>query len=322
VRAGAVALQLLDRLYPGEVPMRKVRWDAKTEDQMVGNYKLVQSVLSKKGVSRDVPVERLMRAKYQDNLEMMQWFKHFYESNKGPEPEPYDPVSRRALGRGADMMPIFARGGGVRADSIVGTVRRGAGGPAPAAAPPAAAVPAAGGGSTGKGLPGSAGSSAPATVSRTVNRGSLGATRAGLSSKTDAAAAASSASAVAAAAGGGGGGGAASGGARPPVAATTDAVRRELAEARVLADGLERERDFYFAKLRDIEILAQQYKGPDKPFVDQIFKILYATVDEFVDPEEASAARAADDDQEHHHHLVDDASDLPAVLGEKENDSL
>jgi microtubule-associated protein, RP/EB family len=284
-RAGAVALQLLDRLYPGEVPMRKVRWDAKTTDQMVGNYKLVQALLSKKGVDRDVPIERLVRAKYQDNLEMMQWFKHFYESNKGPETEAYDAVGRRALGRGAELMPIYAPGGGVRTDSVVGTVRR-VGGAAAAAAAPSA--------------PMSSGSAAPATLSRTVNRASLerqgkgeGGAAAGGGAGVSAAAAGGATAASRAvgtgtgsSSGGGGGGAVATGSARERE------LRRDLAEARVLASGLERERDFYFAKLRDIEILAQQYKGPDKAFCDQVFKILYATVDEFVDPEEAGVADA------------------------------
>jgi hypothetical protein len=47
-----------------------------------------------------------MRAKYQDNLENMQWFKSFYEKNCGTQP--YDPIPRRAKGKGADNMPAFA----------------------------------------------------------------------------------------------------------------------------------------------------------------------------------------------------------------------
>lgn len=46
-------------------------------------------------------------------------------------------------------------------------------------------------------------------------------------------------------------------------------------------DGLEKERDFYFGKLRDIEILLQAYGGKDKDLVGQVFKILYATEDDF-----------------------------------------
>jgi RP/EB family microtubule-associated protein len=56
-------------------------------------------------------------------------------------------------------------------------------------------------------------------------------------------------------------------------------------------EGLEKERDFYFGKLRDIEILLQAYGGEDKELVSQIFKILYATEEDFeaVDADEGEA---------------------------------
>jgi len=47
-------------------------------------------------------------------------------------------------------------------------------------------------------------------------------------------------------------------------------------------ESLEKERDFYFGKLRDVEILLQSYSGPDRPTVDALFKILYLADDEFV----------------------------------------
>lgn len=39
-------------------------------------------------------------------------------------------------------------------------------------------------------------------------------------------------------------------------------------------EGLEKERDFYFGKLRDIEILMQRYDGPDKALAEEVLKIL------------------------------------------------
>lgn len=65
----------------------------------------------------------------------------------------------------------------------------------------------------------------------------------------------------------------------------------QVTELKLSVDGLEKERDFYFGKLRDIEILLQSVGGEDgsgavgekgPQLVQQIFKILYATEDDFV----------------------------------------
>jgi len=39
---GAVALQIMDALFPGSVPMSKVRWNARAAPEMMSNYKLLQ----------------------------------------------------------------------------------------------------------------------------------------------------------------------------------------------------------------------------------------------------------------------------------------
>merc|ERR1711865_98375 len=79
---------------------------------------------------------------------------------------------------------------------------------------------------------------------------------------------------------------------RRPNPATSGKVK-ELetmnAELRLTVDGLERERDFYFGKLRDIEILLQAQEGENQADADtknseqvqRVFKILYATEDDF-----------------------------------------
>ena len=65
----------------------------------------------------------------------------------------------------------------------------------------------------------------------------------------------------------------------------------ESTELKSSIDNLERERDFYYMKLREVEILCQQHEGEDVPFLTQVLEILYNTddADEFVNPEEAQA---------------------------------
>ena len=56
----------------------------------------------------------------------------------------------------------------------------------------------------------------------------------------------------------------------------------QVADLHLSVESLEKERDFYFGKLRDIEILLQTYTGPDAQTASEITKILYATDDDFV----------------------------------------
>jgi RP/EB family microtubule-associated protein len=64
-------------------------------------------------------------------------------------------------------------------------------------------------------------------------------------------------------------------------------TKEELDALRSTCQGLERERDFYFGKLRDIEIQCQEYEATGSPsemtldsFMKEVMKILYATDEE------------------------------------------
>lgn len=48
-------------------------------------------------------------------------------------------------------------------------------------------------------------------------------------------------------------------------------------ELKLTVDGLEKERDFYFSKLRDIELICQEHESENNPILSKIINILYAT---------------------------------------------
>jgi len=68
-------------------------------------------------------------------------------------------------------------------------------------------------------------------------------------------------------------------------------LQTQLRESVAQMEGLEKERDFYFAKLRDIEILVQnqlellESEDKDEPTLREIQKILYSTEEGFEPPE-------------------------------------
>lgn len=52
----------------------------------------------------------------------------------------------------------------------------------------------------------------------------------------------------------------------------------QINELKATVDGLEKERDFYFGKLRDIEVICQEMEEQlNAPIVQKILDILYAT---------------------------------------------
>ncbi|ETW02090.1 hypothetical protein, variant [Aphanomyces invadans] len=96
---GAVACQILDAIYPGKVPMSKVDWSANKDYEYIQNYKILQKAFATLKIDRFIEVDKLIRGKYQDNLEFMQWYKRFYELNAGGSSD-YDPIATREKGKG------------------------------------------------------------------------------------------------------------------------------------------------------------------------------------------------------------------------------
>lgn len=73
--------------------------------------------------------------------------------------------------------------------------------------------------------------------------------------------------------------------------------RKSYTDLKQEYEGLEKERDFYFEKLRDIEIMLQDLedKGQGNELTAAIFKILYATADGF-EPQAEESGDGVDGD--------------------------
>lgn len=109
---GAVFCQLFDSIHL-DVPMGKVKFAVNTEYQYLNNFKILQSSFTRHQIDRSVPVERLVKCRFQDNLEFLQWFKRYWDANfSGHE---YDPVARRkgqaATGSGPASRPASSAAG-------------------------------------------------------------------------------------------------------------------------------------------------------------------------------------------------------------------
>mmetsp|Transcript_1223 Transcript_1223/g.1874 ORF Transcript_1223/g.1874 Transcript_1223/m.1874 type:complete len:379 (+) Transcript_1223:57-1193(+) len=98
--SGAVACQIIEYVFPGSIPMHRVDWEARSDFEFIQNYKLLQAAFTKHRIQRHVDVDKLIRAKYQDNLEFMQWLKAFFDQAAPRFREGYDPVATRAKGKG------------------------------------------------------------------------------------------------------------------------------------------------------------------------------------------------------------------------------
>jgi len=223
--SGAAYCQFMDMLFPGSVMMRKVKLKTNLEHEYIQNFKILQAAFKKMHVDKIVPVDKLVKGRFQDNFEFIQWFKKFFDANYGGQD--YDPnVARGGLDLGGKG------GAGARPTGIASAKPR-----------------------------------APAMMARN-----------GVSK-------APAAGRVPAARPTGGSGG---GGNSAALHAEIEELNKEVMQGKLTIEGLEKERDFYFGKLRDIEVLAQEHEAePNGPeFTAKVLNVLYATEDGFAVPED------------------------------------
>ncbi|KAK9467046.1 calponin homology domain-containing protein [Lipomyces arxii] len=225
---GAPLCQIFDSIY-GDVPMAKVKFNVNSEYQYIANFKVLQSVFLHHKIDKSIPVERLIKCKFQDNLEFLQWVKRFWDMNfPGGE---YDPAGRRK-GTVAPSAPTPVP----RASSTVASRRTVSG-------------------------------SAPATNIAPRNR-------------------------------------------TPSANVQLAQLQAENAALRETAEAHEHERDFYFNKLREIEILVQAIADEDVALeeagepvnaekdllIKQIQDVLYTTEEGFEIPDQAEGGIVDDEE--------------------------
>ncbi|NXH47587.1 MARE3 protein, partial [Dicaeum eximium] len=147
--SGAAYCQFMDMLFPGCVHLRKVKFQAKLEHEYIHNFKVLQAAFKKMGVDKIIAVERLVKGKFQDNFEFIQWFKKFFDANyDGKE---YNPLLAR---QGQDVAPPPNPGDHIynKPKKPIGTAGNARGPPASCPRPclpppcPAACLPACSGG--------------------------------------------------------------------------------------------------------------------------------------------------------------------------------
>lgn len=103
--SGAIYCQLLDACS-GQVAMKKVNWMARSEHEYIPNYKVLQAAFDRNRIERHIDVDKLIRGKYQDNLEFLQWMKCYWDRGDWDE---YDPIQARE----GKPLPNWAKGSAV-----------------------------------------------------------------------------------------------------------------------------------------------------------------------------------------------------------------
>ncbi|XP_022112573.1 microtubule-associated protein RP/EB family member 1 isoform X1 [Pieris rapae] len=221
---GAAYCQFMDMLFPGSVPMKRIKFKTNLEHEYIQNFKILQAAFKKMSVDKIVPIDRLVKGRFQDNFEFLQWFKKFYDANYSGSP--YDAMAQR------EGLPM-GHGSAGAAPRQMPSVKKPAAPIAKVAARPQSIVKA----------------------NNTAIRSPPSNLRLNQNAKGD--------------------------------SRVIEELNLQVNELKASLEGLEKERDFYFGKLREVELICQEMGGqPNVDLVKQILEILYATEDGFAPPED------------------------------------
>lgn len=245
---GAAYAQLMDLLFPGSTQLKKIKFRTNLEHEYIQNFKIVQAAFKKVSCDKEIPVNRLVKARFQDNFEFLQWFKKFFDAN-------YDGREYNALEvRGNIPLGSIATGPGAARSTGLGAVPS----TRPVSARTATSTSSVSGAhhTTGAAAAGGAHHTSPSSGTATKVIGNSRLTQNGSSSALD--------------------------------QAVRVKLEAEIATMKTNFEALERERDFYYGKLRDLEVLCQEVEtAVDK---QKILDILYATEEGFAVPDETAGA--------------------------------
>jgi len=243
---GAVACQIAEYIFPGSIPLSRVNWEARSDYEFVANYKLLQASFAKNNVQRFVDVPKLIRAKYQDNLEFCQWLKAFYDQS-GAHREGYDAIAVRAKGKGGKKYNDSMNKVSIKSGS---------------SKPKRSTYPVKSRSSTRQ--------QRPTGETKTPLQASENQSRPVHSNKLSKGATSTKASVD------------------TQLVNKNAELESRVSELETIVCDIEKERDFYFGKLRSIELFLQikqdqNWEGCERvDVVDNLFKVLYATVDDNV----------------------------------------
>ncbi|XP_017773541.1 PREDICTED: microtubule-associated protein RP/EB family member 1 isoform X2 [Nicrophorus vespilloides] len=231
---GAAYCQFMDMLFPNSVPLKRVKFKTNLEHEYIQNFKILQAGFKKMTVDKIVPIDRLVKGRFQDNFEFLQWFKKFFDANyRGTEYNALDMRGGEPMGCGGSGAP---RGGTMMTRK------------APASTSPAKKAM-----GMSKAMPTKVNAVRPTPVSKQASVGSRGDT------------------------------------------GKVDELNNTVVELKVTIEGLEKERDFYFGKLRDIEVMCQENEEGN-PIIQKILDVLYATEDGFAPPDEGEGVPGEEDE--------------------------